>query len=139
MQENKDLLFKDGFRKTAPRQVILEILEFAKKPLSVDAVYKEVNKKIPCDQATVYRNLKAMVEKEMVYEKYFCHGHAHYELATGPHGHMVCKFCETIEEFADGGAEMIAKKLFQKTKQFAVYEGYSFEIYGICASCAKKR
>jgi Fe2+ or Zn2+ uptake regulation protein len=139
MQENKDLLFKDGFRKTGPRQFILEVLEYAKKPLSVEEVFITVNKKIPCDQATVYRNLKAMVEKEIVSEKYFCHGHAHYEIAGEPSSYIVCKYCETIAGLPDPGSEIIAKKLFKKTKGFAYYDGYSFEVYGVCNSCARSK
>jgi Fe2+ or Zn2+ uptake regulation protein len=139
MQENKDLLFKDGFRKTAPRQMILETLEYAKKPLSVEEVFVQVNKKIPCDQATVYRNLKSMVAKELVTERYFCHGHAHYEIAGENNSYIICKYCENIEELPSMDNETIAKKLFKKTKSFAYYEGFSFEIYGVCSVCAKKR
>jgi Fe2+ or Zn2+ uptake regulation protein len=98
-----------------------------------------VNKKIPCDQATVYRNLKSMVEKELVQERYFCHGHAHYELATDPHSYVICKYCEHIEEVRDNDSEGAAKKVFKKTKGFAYYEGYSFEIYAVCTACAKKK
>lgn len=139
MMENKDLLFKDGFRKTAPRQCILEVLEYAKKPLSVEEVHVAVNKKIPCDQATVYRNLKSMVEKELVFEKYFCHGHAHYEIAGEPTSYIVCKYCESIAEIPDPGSEVMAKKLFKKTKGFAYFEGYSFEVYGVCNVCARSK
>lgn len=137
MQENKDLLFADGFRKTGPRNIILEVLEYADKPLSVDAVHREVNKKSSCDQATVYRNLKSMVLKDIVLEKYFCHGHAHYELASDPHSHIVCKYCEHIEELPDFGGEVMSKKLFKKAKKFKSMTGFSFEIYGICNSCRK--
>lgn len=139
MQENKDLLFADGFRKTGPRNIILEVLEYAEKPLSVEEVWKQVNQKSYCDQATVYRNLKAMVTKELVLEKYFCHGHAHYELASDPHSHVVCKYCEHIEELPDFGAEKIANKLFKKSLGFKELTGFSFEIYGICKTCKKTR
>ncbi len=139
MQENKELLFKDGFRKTAPRQMILEVLEYAKKPLSVEEVCTLVNKKIPCDQATVYRNLKMMVEKEILTERYFCHGHAHYEIAGEPQSYVICKYCEHIEEIKDEANEPAAKKIFKKTKDFAYFEGFSFEIYGVCTSCAKRK
>lgn len=136
--ENRKLLFADGFRKTGPRNIILEVLEFANKPLSVEAIHAEVNKKAYCDQATVYRNLKSMVSKDIVLEKYFCHGHAHYELASDPHSHMVCKYCEYIEELPDFGAEKIASKLFKKTNGFKEMSGFSFEVYGICKNCKKK-
>lgn len=139
MQENKDLLFVDGFRKTGPRNIILEVLEYASKPLSVEEVHKEVNKKSYCDQATVYRNLKAMVSKDIVLEKYFCHGHAHYELASDPHSHVVCKYCEHIEELPDFGGEAMSKKLFKKAKKFKEITGFSFEIYGICNTCKTKK
>ncbi len=134
-EQNRDLLFADGFRKTGPRNIILEILEFADKPLSVDEIYVQVNKKSYCDQATVYRNLKSMVIKEIVLEKYFCHGHAHYELASDPHSHVVCKYCEHIEELPDFGAEKIASKLFKKAEGFKMMTGFSFEIYGVCKNC----
>lgn len=135
MQENKDILFTDGFRRTGPRSIILEVLEYATKPLSVEEVHNEVNKKSYCDQATVYRNLKSMVQKDIVLEKYFCHGHAHYELASDPHSHIVCKYCEHIEELPDFGGEAMAKKLFKKAKKFKAMTGFSFEIYGVCSSC----
>ena len=134
-KQNRELIFADGFRKTGPRQIVLEVLEFANKPLSVEEIHIEVNKKAYCDQATVYRNLKTLVKMEIVLEKYFCHGHAHYELASDPHSHMVCKYCETIEELPDFGAEKIADKLFKKTKQFKAMTGFSFEIYGVCKTC----
>jgi Fe2+ or Zn2+ uptake regulation protein len=137
-QQNRDLLFAEGFRKTGPRNIILGVLEFATKPLSVDAIHIEVNKKASCDQATVYRNLKSMVQKDIVLEKYFCHGHAHYELASDPHSHIVCRHCEHIEELPDFGGEEMAKKLFKKAKKFKEMSGFSFEIYGICNNCKRK-
>jgi Fe2+ or Zn2+ uptake regulation protein len=97
-----------------------------------------VNKKAPCDQATVYRNLKLLVEKEVVSEKYFCHGHAHYEINTGPHSHIICKYCEEIEELLDDNMKEDVKRVFKKTKKFAKWEDYSFEIYGVCLNCIKK-
>jgi Fur family peroxide stress response transcriptional regulator len=139
MSVNKDIVFKDGFRKTGSRQIIMEVLEFATKPLSMLEITEMVNKKIPCDQATVYRNLKVLVDKEILSEKYFCHGHAHYEIMSAPHSHIVCKYCEEIEEIEDNSeGEQLAKKVFRKTKKFAYLEEFSMEIYGVCLNCVKK-
>jgi Fe2+ or Zn2+ uptake regulation protein len=139
MLANKDLVFKDGFRKTGPRQFIMEVLEFATQPLTVSEITERVNKKIPCDAATVFRNVKSLVEKAILSEKYFCHGHAHYEILTHPHSHIVCKYCEEIEEVEDNSeAEQLAKKIFRKTKKFAILEEFSMEVYGVCLSCVKK-
>jgi Fe2+ or Zn2+ uptake regulation protein len=138
MSANKDIVFKDGFRKTGARQVIMEVLEFADQPLTVLEITERVNKKIPCDNATVFRNVKSLVDKEILSEKYFCHGHAHYEINTGPHSHIVCKYCEAIEELSDDNMIDEVKRIFRKTKKFAKWEDFSFEIYGVCLNCIKK-
>ena len=137
MQENKDLLYTGGYRVTNARNIILEVLEFANKPLTVQDIHKESKKKITCDMATIYRNLNAMTEKSIVLEKYLCHKHAHYELASDPHSYIVCKYCEHIEELPDFGGEEMSKKLFKKAKKFKAMTGFSFEIYGICNGCKK--
>lgn len=82
-----------GFRATYGRVALLERLQKAKKPLSVETLAKELKGTI--DQANAYRALEALAGAGLVRRIDVGHRHMHYELAAlvPHHHHYVCEDC----------------------------------------------
>ena len=87
------LLRERGFRATFGRVALLEALQKAKKPVSVEALAKKLAGKI--DQANAYRALEALTEAGLVRRVDVGHRHMHYELEVlvPHHHHFVCDTC----------------------------------------------
>lgn len=127
-----------GYKATRPRVRILEVLERARKPLSIRAIVRALSSS-GVDRVTVYRTLKSLKESGVVRQVDLEHAHAHYELASAvDHHHLVCVKCDTVEDFIGCNVEPLAKAALSKSKQFAKVLRHSFELFCVCKSCAKK-
>lgn len=129
-----------GHRATSARLAILEVLERASQPLSTQRIYQAIRKDSGADQATVYRSLELLEASGIVRQVDLRHGHAHYELADqNDHHHLVCLHCGRIEDFEGCGVRDMVKKTLRQSKQFASVQEHSFELFGVCKSCTRKR
>lgn len=97
----KQRLQEVGLRATAPRVAVLRLLAAAEKPLS----HSEVVEAVGCDdwdQATLYRNLRKLVEVDLARVASKVGGIARYE-ARGDddsphlHPHFSCRMCGSVE------------------------------------------
>ncbi|MEW6571415.1 MAG: Fur family transcriptional regulator [Nitrospirota bacterium] len=137
-----------GYRLTAPRQAILDVLSKTSKHPSAEEVYLEVHKVYPAiGLTTVYRTLELLVQAGMVYKFDFGDGRARYELSEGPknighHHHLVCTGCGRIIDYTDFIDEEI--ELLKRTEK-GLSKKYNFRIknhliqfYGLCEKCNTK-
>ncbi len=138
--------FQDaGFRITAPRQVILDLLSKTDKHLSAEDIYLQVHKRYPAiGLTTVYRTLELLVNMGWVFRFDFGDGRARYELCQGPgarrhHHHLVCTNCGRIIDYT----ELIEqeKELISQTEK-ELSRKYNFKItnhqiqfLGLCEKC----
>ena len=119
-------------RNTKQRQVIQHVLTQADRPLSVEEILQAAKRKTPSlGIATVYRNVKTLVED----------GHAvivdlpgegpRYELAgKGHHHHFRCRSCAKVFETK----ACIGKLRNLVPRQFEV-TGHDLVLYGRCPDC----
>lgn len=127
---------KKGLKRTAQRDLILDMFLRTEDHLSSEDLYRLVQKEDPSiGQTTVYRTLKLLTEAELAREVRFGDGRTHYEhnYKHQHHDHMICSKCGRIIEFFSAELEalqdtMAAKHRFHITQHL-------LRIIGICAEC----
>ena len=99
-----DNLRKSGLKVTAPRLMILKILETSEnRHMSAEMIYKMLlTEGEDIGLATVYRVLTQFEEVNLVKRHNFEGGRSVFELERGEHhDHLVCIHCGYVQEFFD--------------------------------------
>ena len=131
---------KRGLKRTAQRDLILEVFLRTEKHLSSEDLYRLVQKEDPnVGQTTVYRTLKLLSEAGLAREVRFGDGRTHYEhlYKHQHHDHMICSACGKIIEFYSAELEAIQDRMAAKHK-FEVQQ-HLLRIIGLCAQCCRVR
>ena len=123
-----------GLRYSAQLQVIYEMLKGTKSHPDVDEIYAEVKKTLPdIGVATVYRNLRRLVEAGLVTTLETKKSSIHYDADVSEHIHFICEDCGRIDDFfLDSGLKASVEK-----------DGYELHrekliLYGLCPKCRNK-
>jgi Fur family ferric uptake transcriptional regulator len=131
---------KKGLKRTAQRDLILDIFLRTEEHLSSEDLYRLVHKEdSSVGQTTVYRTLKLLAEAGLAREVRFGDGLTHYEhnYKHQHHDHMICSNCGKIIEFYSAELEAIQDAMAVKHK-FEVEE-HLLRIIGICADCRRAK
>ncbi len=114
------------------RDALIEVLQSTDTHPTAEWVYEKMREKFPnVSLATVYRNLKHMIEIGIARELYTDNS-SRFDANMAEHYHFVCKKCQKIIDiFPDAENEEILKI---KSKGFEI-DRYDFSIYGVCAQC----
>lgn len=130
---------KKLIKKTPGRTVILEYLEKQKKPVSVDDIYKAVQK-YAINQSTVYRTINLFITEGVVRPVIISKDKLYIEIVreNDHHHHLICTICQKIEDFDLCEITDISKKVLKKHPLFQTITKHSFELFGICKPCSKK-
>ena len=127
-----------GLKRTAQRDLILDIFLRTEDHLSSEDLYRLVQQEDPSvGQTTIYRTLKLLTEAGLAREVRFGDGITHYEhnYKHQHHDHMICSECGRIIEFYSAELEalqdsMAAKHGFHITQHL-------LRIIGVCAECRR--
>src|SRR6185503_12486590 len=95
-------IHKKGLKRTAQRDLILDVFLRIEEHLSSEDLYRLVKKEDPTvGQTTVYRTLKLLTDAGLAREVRFGDGRTHYEhnYKHQHHDHMICSECGKIIEF----------------------------------------
>ena len=128
-----------GLKRTAQRDLILEVFLRTEKHLTSEDLYRLVQKEDPTiGQTTVYRTLKLLTEAGLAREVRFGDGRTRYEhnYKHPHHDHMICTECGKTIEFFSAELEAIqdaiaAKHHFQTTH-------HTLRMFGFCATCQRE-
>jgi len=126
-----------GLKITPQRLLIIKVLDELGDEYhpGAEEIWKAVFTREPnISRATVYRNLKQLVESGMVNELYFRDGKARFELNKEHHHHFVCLTCGGTEKIAAAGLEQVYREVGQKRKVVS----HQFEVFGYCDDCEGK-
>ena len=129
-----------GLKHTGQRDAILRAFLETRDHLSTDELFRLVRAK---DErigfTTVYRTLKLLADCGLASEVAFNDGIARYEHQYNrrEHHHMVCTGCGSSVEFFNQEIERIEREMGRKHKYLTTR--HTFQIYGLCESCARKR
>ena len=143
MTEEKEIFLKhiqkSGLKRTAQRDLILEVFLRTEEHLSSEDLYRLVQREDPnIGQTTVYRTLKLLTEAGLAREVRFGDNRTHYEhnYKHQHHDHMICTECGKIIEFFSAELEAIQEKMAAKHR-FEVTQ-HLLRILGVCADCRRK-
>ena len=125
-----------GYRITKLRKAIFEILNFSKKPLSVPEIIKEIYKRdLSVNKTTVYRELKFLINANLVNEVDFGDGKKRYEIDEGRHHHhAVCVNCGAVEDIELKIDLSLDEKKIENETGFKVSQ-HTIELFGLCQKC----
>lgn len=130
---------KQGLKRTAQRDLILEVFLRNEGHVSGEDLYQLVREKDPSvGQTTVYRTLRLLTDAGLAREVRFGDGMAHYEhnYKHEHHDHMICSECGKIIEFYSPELEAIQDAMAAKHK-FQLTE-HLLRMIGICADCRRQ-
>ena len=120
---------------TKQRELILSILKQADRHLSADEIFFLAKLKMPSiAMATVYNNLNAMHEANMVLRTHIDGAADFFELASEPHDHLLCDGCGKI-------TNLRLPELFDTLEASVGTEikGYDLTVHYTCPECRRKR
>lgn len=130
---------KQGLKRTAQRDLILDVFLRTEGHLSGEDLYRLVREQDPTvGQTTVYRTLRLLTEAGLAREVRFGDGRAHYEhnYKHPHHDHMICSDCGKIIEFYSPELEAIQDAMAAKHK-FELTE-HLLRMIGVCADCRRQ-
>ncbi|MEO8539541.1 MAG: Fur family transcriptional regulator [bacterium] len=120
-----------GFRSTAPRRAVLQAIQTAPGPFTVEDLLAVVPS---VGRATVFRTIKLLQELELMCRVPLEDGSVRYQLSDGGHHHhLVCRTCGSFTEFSD--LELDTRIQEQANAQGFALQGHSLELYGLCREC----
>jgi Fur family ferric uptake transcriptional regulator len=131
---------KQGLKRTAQRDLILDVFLQTEGHLSGEDLYHLVREKDPTvGQTTVYRTLRLLTDAGLAREVRFGDGRAHYEhnYKHQHHDHMICSECGKIIEFYSPELEAIQDAMAARYK-FQLTE-HLLRMIGICADCRRQK
>ncbi len=129
---------KSGLRRTAQRDLILEVFLRTEDHLSSEDLYWLVQKEDPnVGQTTVYRTLKLLTEAGLAREVRLGDGRTYYEhhFDHEHHDHMICTECGEVIEFFSAEIEELQDQMAEKFNFKPTH--HSLRILGICGECQK--
>jgi Fur family ferric uptake transcriptional regulator len=138
MNDWEQRLSAAGYRVTAPRRAVMQVLLDARTPLPPQEIVERgqlVHPKLGL--VTVYRALALLEELNLVRRIHVhceagCHG---YVLASPGHRHhIICQKCGGTAEFRScGDLDMLAVQVEQST-DYRVND-HLFQLFGLCPNC----
>lgn len=103
-----ELLKQAKLKATPQRLCVLKILSNHMHP-TIDELYEQIKKEYPSiSLATVYKNLSALINENLVIEVNSPNQKAKYDIYEHPHIHLVCSNCGNIEDISAKDAQMIS-------------------------------
>ena len=133
LQDLRKSLRRKRVRWTAQRELIAREVLNTRDHFDMDGLIERLRKKGRVSRATVYRTMPHLQDCGLIREVFRCQGRAHYEVAGGHHGHMLCVRCGKIIEFRDKEIEMLQEKAC-KRHGFKPLER-RVGVRGICKEC----
>ncbi|MBC8364912.1 MAG: transcriptional repressor [Actinobacteria bacterium] len=127
-----------GLRNSRSRQVVVDVLVRAGRPLSLPEI---LDTDAELAQSSAYRNLGELVDAGVARRVESADDHARFELhesLTGHHHHLVCTSCGRVEDFDvpddfEAGIDVMVDAA--ESQGFRI-DAHRFDLLGRCARCA---
>lgn len=119
-------------RNTRQRKAIQQCITVAGRPLAPQEILEHAQQDVPgIGMATIYRNIKALLEAGEIAAVSLPSGGDRYEVAGhGHHHHFHCRACDKVFEVhaCPGDMQKLAPTGFQ-------LESHELTLYGLCDRC----
>ena len=131
----ENLLKKYNLKVTPQRIAILNTIE-RYGHINIDTLYNEIKAIFSSiSLATIYKNINAMVENNLLVEVKLPYQKNVYEIVKQKHSHFVCQKCGKIEDF---NIDLIQiDKYLSKTYNYEIHSKILI-VSGICLECKSK-
>ena len=127
---------RTGLKRTAQRDLILDVFLRTEEHLSSEDLYRLVQKEdAEIGQTTVYRTLKLLTDAGLARAVRFGDGRTRYEHNYNHphHDHMICTDCGKTIEFFSAQLEAIQDEIASK-HDFETSH-HTLRMFGLCADC----
>ncbi|MFO7584266.1 MAG: Fur family transcriptional regulator [Anaerolineales bacterium] len=133
-----DSLSESGYRVTAPRRAIIEIMAGSPRALGPLEIYDQGRKEYPgLGLVTVYRTLEKLEELGLIERVHHPQGCHMYLRAADGHEHLVlCTACGKAEYFSGDDISKLMNAVAEKTG-FEIREHW-LQLFGLCSDCKKQ-
>lgn len=128
-----------GLRRTAQRDLILEIFLKTEEHLTSEDLYFLVHREDPSvGHTTVYRTLKLLTEAGLAREVRFGDNKTYYEhhFNHEHHDHMICTECGKVIEFFSQEIENLQDQMAANFGFLPTH--HSLRLWGVCDECQVK-
>ena len=116
---------------TRQRAVILEVIRSDKCHHTAEEIFTLAKTKLPTiSRATVYNNLRALEEEQIIRRIGGEGSSARYDSSFIPHGHLFCTGCGMIYDFSIPDFEATLGACSD-----AVVDSYELKLRGMCRNC----
>ena len=135
MQDKTLELLKNYHLKATPQRLeILSAIELLGHA-NIDEIYEIAKKRhSTMSLATVYKNVTALLEKNILKEVALNNFKSKYEVTKEKHAHLVCKKCGYVEDIKLNREINLTSKEIAKENNF-IFEELELNIYGVCSKC----
>jgi Fur family transcriptional regulator, ferric uptake regulator len=131
----REILAARGGRWTRPRARVLEVFIKDLRPLTPGDVRRRVGRKV--NQASVYRNIKRLVEESVLVAVDHTPAGERYELSEayrGHHEHLICRDCGQVEDLEECLLGDVSRQVLKRSG-FRI-DRHELRFFGQCQSCA---
>ncbi len=122
-------------RSTRQRTAIRSAIDLAGRPLSPQEILEKANKEVSSlGMATIYRNLKLLVDEGVIQLVHLPNANPLYESVHPEHAHhhhFQCKICQRVFDI-----HACVESIEQLAPQGFAVEHHELTLYGTCAECA---
>lgn len=124
------------FKNSEKRNELLKILRGTKTHPSAEWIYQQMKETYPTiGLATVYRNLKILLEQNLIFKVDVGDGTDHFDAGIEiPHDHAYCRMCGGIFDIYDIPDTYLNEL---SADDFSV-EAHSLILYGKCKKCKQE-
>jgi Fur family transcriptional regulator, ferric uptake regulator len=135
VQEWLARLQENGYRLTAPRQAVVEIIACSHKVLSPLEVFELARKRYPkLGLVTVYRTFDKLEELGLIQRVHRPNGCQTFTTAFSGHQHLlICNSCGRTEFFEGDNIDQLVDRV-GSSSGFQVQEHW-LQLFGLCAEC----
>jgi Fur family ferric uptake transcriptional regulator len=121
-------------RQTRQRQIVLETVLSTMDHPTAEWVFRQTRRRMPrISLATVYRNLKALVEEGLVREIHAGGHPARYDGNTGRHYHIRCLSCGRVNDLPMSVDTRLEEEAGRAMNYRVV--SHQVEVLGVCPLC----
>jgi Fe2+ or Zn2+ uptake regulation protein len=127
-----------GYRKTAQRAMILDVVQEADRHLTAGEIFELVRRRDPrVAYGTVYRTLHLLAQHGEIQELSFADESSRYDARTDRHDHVYCECCGLLID-VDVPVALIARHVAEEQSGFAITSHHTM-FAGVCQSCRQKQ
>ncbi len=125
------ILEDHGYRSTAPRRAVVDILRRKEDGFTAEEIIDDLP---GIGRATVYRTIRLLLEAGVLCKLALPDGAPKYTLSTVEHHHhTICVRCGTVDTFRDTTMERLMRAIGDDVSGDIV--GHRIEVYVTCGRC----